>query len=274
MVQRSFFFFLCLLFIFRLSSGFFHFHASSNSYLSKQHSTTTTTLYAKKRTVQNSREKLQFEREKIKKDLTEENGTKIPSSIVVPKSSDEITSTSDSSKSLSRNEDNEEFSIISGDNKSSTDDLIDLPYGGILGYQPGKAVETPVDMLDPLLNPLTISFEDLPGAEGSTERMEALQKLIDDRVQAVNDLIDSREIGNNVKPANPPESLLQSLFKDITMQSKEGPKWSELVFYSFSNVMIGAFFMIYFSVADKFFGNLINWFIDTDFGINFNGIHI
>lgn len=60
------------------------------------------------------------------------------------------------------------------------DDLVTVPFDGLIGRQGGNLFDTPVKLYD--FNP-TDDTDSLPGEDGSEEKMEAIQARIKQRVE-------------------------------------------------------------------------------------------
>lgn len=145
------------------------------------------------------------------------------------------------------------------------DEMVDLPYGGILDFTPGATLANPVDLNNPLLNPIMTTLDDLPGAEGSPERNEAIQKMINDRAEAVRQLMASRNYDSLVRPAEKVPTLFEQILRDFTFQSKGAPTFQE-VFYdtTFSIAFLLAFATLIF-VLNTGFTAAIQSYLDLDF---------
>ena len=60
------------------------------------------------------------------------------------------------------------------------DDMITIPFTGLIGKENGALFDKPLDVFDPLKN-----TDDLPGEDGSDEKIAAIQQRIQDRVEAL-----------------------------------------------------------------------------------------
>jgi len=62
--------------------------------------------------------------------------------------------------------------------EGTDDDKMTLPYAGLVGKEQGGLFDKPLAVFDPIKN-----VDDLPGADGSAEKIEAIQRRIQERVE-------------------------------------------------------------------------------------------
>lgn len=77
---------------------------------------------------------------------------------------------------VARTEEDEKITKV----EKGTDKMMNLPYSGLVGYEPNNLFYEPIDISDPLRD-----TNDLPGADGSDEKIEAIQQRIQQRVEAL-----------------------------------------------------------------------------------------
>lgn len=154
---------------------------------------------------------------------------------------------------------------IAAQDKQKEDDTVELPYGGVMGYTMGKLYEDPVDLRDPILNPLMVSLDSLPGTEGSEERNQAIQNLIEERLQAALALEKAENFSNLVRPLDPVPSLLQQVLQDFTLQGRTSPSLQEAISDAGFNVMLLFIFALFNFVVSAGLHSFLDWWIALDF---------
>jgi hypothetical protein len=78
---------------------------------------------------------------------------------------------------VARNEDKTQ-QTTDGGAMEPDDGMMSIPQGGLIGYQPGSLFKKEVDVYDPMKD-----TDSLPGEDGSAEKIAAIQKRIQDRVE-------------------------------------------------------------------------------------------
>ena len=64
--------------------------------------------------------------------------------------------------------------------KASASDMVTIPFDGLVGRDQGSLFDRPLDVFDPIKD-----TDSLPGADGSDEKIAAIQARISDRVAAM-----------------------------------------------------------------------------------------
>lgn len=103
----------------------------------------------------------------------------------------------------------QEQGILTGSGEN--DDRMTLPYTGLVGYEPQNLFYKPIDMFDPLKD-----TSDLPGADGSPEKIAAIQDRIKQRVaelEAAGQWDDDPDAGRNPLQSKPMIETMVDMLK-------------------------------------------------------------
>jgi len=151
--------------------------------------------------------------------------------------------------------------------KQSPEDeaTIKIPYDGLMGFEQGTVFSTPLQVYDPLDD-----VDDLPGEEGSDEKLEAIQKRIDDRVAAM------RKAGewNDDEIENYGKDPLRNipLPSTMLMQMKACKPYdspSELlltyILLMITTIVLGGYVIVLRDSLESF----MQWYVNTDFDSDF-----
>lgn len=154
-----------------------------------------------------------------------------------------------------------ETNAASGGNdgaNAANDDLIDLPFDGLVGRQETIFSKT-LDEFDPI----QAAYDNLPGKEGSPERKAAIDKLIQERVK----LIASsgyEELSLDKDPmadVTPLQLLMETLrTTDIGIDSK-----SEFALAYLLSALVAFFILGGVTLFNDSFQAFLVWFQATDF---------
>lgn len=145
------------------------------------------------------------------------------------------------------------------------DETISVPFRGLVGYEPGSLFNKPVEVYDPLKD-----TNDLPGEDGSDEKILAIQNRIQERVEALKKAgewgdDDSEEFGKD-------PLARQSIFKTMIMQVKACRPYENVsdLALTYTLVLISTFsVMIYLIFLREVLDNAITWYVNTDFDSDF-----
>jgi hypothetical protein len=143
---------------------------------------------------------------------------------------------------------------------SNLDDTISIPVAGLAGYEPGKIFKKPLEIFDP-----TKDTDSLPGADGSDEKISAIQRRIQNRVE---ELKKSGEWDNDVEGFGKDPLANQEIWKTMLMQvkaCKPYESYDELAL-TYILVLIATFALTsYLLGIRELQDNFMDWFIKTDF---------
>ena len=144
------------------------------------------------------------------------------------------------------------------------DENISVPYRGLVGYEPGSLFNKPVEVFDPLKD-----TSDLPGEDGSDEKILAIQNRIQERVEALKKAgqwdDQSEEFGKD-------PLARQSILQTMIMQIKACRPYENVsdLALTYTLVLISTFsIMIYLIFLREVLDNAINWYVNTDFDSDF-----
>jgi hypothetical protein len=149
--------------------------------------------------------------------------------------------------------------------KAAVDNPLVIPYSGLMGYIPNNLFYEPVDVArDPLQN-----TDDLPGEDGSEEKLAAIQKRIAERVESL------REKGlwkNDGDDFGRDPLAKQPLWKTMAMQLKACrpfATWDELALTFV--LVIGTILSLtaYLIFLTWFLEGAVNWYFRTDFDADY-----
>mmetsp|Transcript_18273 Transcript_18273/g.18349 ORF Transcript_18273/g.18349 Transcript_18273/m.18349 type:complete len:203 (+) Transcript_18273:100-708(+) len=140
------------------------------------------------------------------------------------------------------------------------DDMIQVPFTGLVSQDGGGVFDKPVDVFDP-----TKDTDDLPGADGSDEKIAAIQKRIQDRVAELKKA-GEWEMSNEEFGRNPLASI--SLFDTMIYQiqnCKPFESYGELGLTYGLVITTSSFILTYLLALKLAFEAWIQWFVSTDF---------
>ncbi len=159
---------------------------------------------------------------------------------------------------LAKTEQNNGFTTST--NTEESDGGMSIPYAGLVGYEPNNLFHQPIDVNDPLKD-----TNDLPGEDGSDEKISAIQQRIQSRVDA---LKMEGKWENEADQFGKDPLALQPIWVTMMMQIKACrpfDTWDELALtYSlvlFTTVAIG-WYIVFVSESVK---SGLDWYIQTDF---------
>ena len=148
--------------------------------------------------------------------------------------------------------------------KASEKDLVTIPFDGLVGRDQGSLFDKPLDVFDPIKD-----TDSLPGADGSDEKIAAIQARIRDRV-AVLKKAGQWDDGGDVFGKDP--LATQPIWQTMAMQvkiCKPFDSTTELALTYVLLLMTTGFLMFYLIVLREAFDGFIIWFTTTDFDNDF-----
>jgi hypothetical protein len=149
-----------------------------------------------------------------------------------------------------------------------TEDLITIPFDGLVGREQGSLFDRPLDIFDPLKD-----TDSLPGQDGSDEKIAAIQKRIVERVAA---LKLSGQWGDDTDVQGRDPLATQPIWSTMAQQvriCKPFESVDELALTYILLLLTTAFLMVYLIALRESFDTFIVWFVDSDFDNDFlNGL--
>lgn len=148
-------------------------------------------------------------------------------------------------------------------NESENEKMMSIPYDGILGKDRGSLFDRPLEIYDPINN-----TDDLPGEDGSDEKLNAIMKRIEERVELMKnrgEWDDEESFGSNPLSNKP-------IIEVMLMQLKACKP-----FESFDDLLLTYFLMVgttislsaYLIFLRENFNNFMLWFTGSDFDSEF-----
>ena len=180
----------------------------------------------------------------------------LPSRLISRQSSSKIGSATSLRARVARKEEEQE--------KASEKDLVTIPFDGLVGRDQGSLFDKPLDVFDPIKD-----TDSLPGADGSDEKIAAIQARIRDRV-AVLKKAGQWDDGGDVFGKDP--LATQPIWQTMAMQvkiCKPFDSTTELALTYVLLLMTTGFLMFYLIVLREAFDGFIIWFTTTDFDNDF-----
>ena len=148
--------------------------------------------------------------------------------------------------------------------KIDKNELISIPYGGLVGYEPNNLFYEPVDITDPFKN-----TDDLPGEDGSPEKIQAIQQRIQQRVEMLKQRGEWNEDGD-VYGKDPLANM--PLWSTMWMQVKACKPYDSFddLLLTYILVIITTFAMAAYTVGAKYVCEaFVDWFLKTDFDADY-----
>jgi hypothetical protein len=142
--------------------------------------------------------------------------------------------------------------------------MITVPFNGLIGKEQGSLFDKPLDVFDPMKD-----TDDLPGEDGSDEKIAAIQQRIQDRVEA---LRKSGEWGDEEVFGKDPLAR-QPIWTTMAMQLKVCKPFESVDELALTYVLLLAttvVLMAYLLVLRETFDTFILWFVNTDFDSDFS----
>lgn len=151
--------------------------------------------------------------------------------------------------------------IISGSPSNAggpdDDEMITLPFDGLVGKDQGL-FDKALDMMDPI----QAEYDSLPGAEGSQERKDAIEKLIKARVAAIqSDNYEKIPIGKNPLQNVPVWEIAWATIKICKPFESSSELFLTYILANTTTFIVGGYVFL----VNGAFQSWLKWFIDTDF---------
>eukprot|EP01041_Mallomonas_annulata_P003961 gene3961-7896_t len=147
---------------------------------------------------------------------------------------------------------------------NNEDDMIALPFMGLIGSEQGGLFDTPINLFDP-----TKDTDDLPGADGSDEKIAAIQRRIQERVQELKKAgeweMSSEEYGRNPLAKIP---IYETMLYQI-QNCKPFESFGELGLTYSLVISTSVFILVYLLGLKLVLEELITWYVKTDFESDF-----
>lgn len=148
--------------------------------------------------------------------------------------------------------------------KASASDMVTIPFDGLVGRDQGSLFDRPLDVFDPIKD-----TDSLPGADGSDEKIAAIQARISDRVAAMRQA-GQWDDGGDAFGKDP--LATQPIWQTMAMQlriCKPFDSADELALTYILLLMTTAFLMVYLIVLREAFDGFILWLTSSDSDIDF-----
>mmetsp|Transcript_7508 Transcript_7508/g.12485 ORF Transcript_7508/g.12485 Transcript_7508/m.12485 type:complete len:210 (+) Transcript_7508:130-759(+) len=143
------------------------------------------------------------------------------------------------------------------------DGMMTLPHSGLVGYEPNNLFYEPVETQDPLKD-----TSDLPGEDGSDEKIAAIQQRIQERVEALKakgEWDDTQEFGTDPLSRQP-------IWQTMAMQVKACRPFESVddllltyILVIVSTLSISAYLVFLRESLDS----IVSWYVNTDFDTDF-----
>lgn len=159
-----------------------------------------------------------------------------------------------------------EDSVEGGDSKQMNNAKVNVPFRGLAGYESNSLFEEPIEIPN-----TTTNFKDLPGEDGSDEKIRAIQQRIQQRVD---ELAKAGPITDDeTDPSFGGDPLTEySLLQLMMMQVKSAKIFDSVdeMFLTLSLVIITIVALSTYTVVLEYgVTNFVQWFLKTDFDADF-----
>lgn len=144
----------------------------------------------------------------------------------------------------------------------SNDDMVTVPFDGLIGAENAALFDKPLEIFDP-----TKDTDNLPGEDGSDEKIAAIMGRIQQRVE---ELKSKGSWGEEVDEFGKDPLAKQPIYTTMAMQlqaCKPFESVSELVLTFSLLVTTTISLSLYIIALREGFDTFITWFINTDFDI-------
>ena len=151
-----------------------------------------------------------------------------------------------------------------GKMEDEDDKMITIPFNGLIGKEQGSLFDKPLDVYDPMKN-----TDDLPGTDGSDEKIAAIQARIQNRVE---ELKKAGEWGSEEVFGKDPLAK-QPIWITMAMQLKVCKPFESVDELALTYILLlttTIVLMAYLLVLRETFDTFIDWFVRTDFDADFN----
>lgn len=153
-----------------------------------------------------------------------------------------------------------------GGPESEDEEMITVPYNGLIGSETGQLFQKPLEEFDAAATP-TKNTEDLPGRPGSEERNDAIVARIRQRVEDLKKqdewTIDDQDFGKNPLQNVPLTEVMIQQLKVI----RPFESFSEFVLTLVLLVFTTSFLTVFINFNNDVDERFINWWAATDFDL-------
>mmetsp|Transcript_21796 Transcript_21796/g.19856 ORF Transcript_21796/g.19856 Transcript_21796/m.19856 type:complete len:221 (-) Transcript_21796:53-715(-) len=173
-----------------------------------------------------------------------------------------------SSNSIKQNKQLKQF-ILYGqiakkdDEVETKENLVSIPYEGIIGGERGSLFKHPIDVYDPMKD-----TSDLPGEDGSDEKIAAIMKRIEERVQTMKQTGDWDEGDTFGKNPLANQSLIDTMISQIKT-CKPFESFDELALTYLLMLGTTVFLSTYLLTMRDLSNNFMLWFTGSDLDSEF-----
>ena len=154
--------------------------------------------------------------------------------------------------------------LTSSDKQPSPGEMISLPYEGLAGFIPNNMFYEPIDISDPLKN-----TDDLPGEDGSEEKIDAILQRIQQRVEQLQVSgeweDDSSEFGSDPLAKQP-------IWQTMVMQIQSCRPFETVDELALTYVLVVTstlLIMGYLLFLMESLNAAVGWYVNTDFDADF-----
>lgn len=146
----------------------------------------------------------------------------------------------------------------------SPGDMISLPYPGLAGFIPNNMFYEPIDISDPLKN-----TDDLPGEDGSEEKISAILQRIQQRVEQLQVTGEWDDEGSEF--GSDPLAK-QPIWQTMAMQIQSCRPFETVDDLALTYVLVVTatlFIMAYLVFLMTSLDTVVGWYVNTDFDADF-----
>ena len=154
----------------------------------------------------------------------------------------------------------ENVDIMTTDGDNGEGEGMAIPFDGVVGRENGALFDKPLNVYDPLKD-----TADLPGEDGSPEKIAAIQQRIEDRVA---ELKSAGEWGDDGDVFGTDPLAKQSLIATMAMQMKACKPFETLDELALTYILVlvtTVTLSVYLVFLRDSFDSAASWFINTDF---------
>ena len=146
------------------------------------------------------------------------------------------------------------------------DDMIAVPYNGLIGYETGQLFQKPLEKFDATATP-TKNTDDLPGQPGSDERNDAIVARIKQRVEDLKQQDewrnDDQDFGKNPLQNIPLTEVMVQQLKVI----RPFESFSEFALTLTLLIITTGFLTVFININNGFDEQFIKWWTGNDFDV-------
>lgn len=162
---------------------------------------------------------------------------------------------------LANKQDEDATQSLSG--KPDDDEFMSIPYKGLVGYEPGSLFDKPLELFDPAKN-----TDDLPGEDGSPEKIAAIQSRIQARVEQLKsqgEWVEGDEFGKDPLRSQP-------IFTTMAQQLQACRPFETVGELGLNYLLVLATTLslsVYLVFLRESLDGIISWYVKTDFDSDF-----